>query len=279
MTLSQFGYAMKHFWRDITETPVNIVATVFVVIFFAVIYYLFMKVVRMVKSSWINYVFITAMLLGAFATVFGVSEMSNGYYMLIPGFFAVVIIFVYSIEIKRAILLHSFKPTNANNKNQGVINDVNIKNNINEMIKAIQNMSKNDIGVLLVLSSGNIPQQVMESGCSINARISAQLIESIFHPKTPLHDGAMIISGNKIESAGCFLPLTQNENLPKELGTRHRAALGISETTDATVIVISEETGIISIVNDGKILRYADAEMLRVEMNKYYTNITKKGVK
>ena len=91
-----------------------------------------------------------------------------------------------------------------------------------------------------------------------------------FFPKTPLHDGAMIIKGSKILSAGCFLPLSQEVNLPKDLGTRHRAGIGITEAIDVTAIIVSEETGVISIANGGKIKRYADSEMLRQTLAKFY---------
>ena len=131
-------------------------------------------------------------------------------------------------------------------------------------------MSKNDIGALIVLSNGNVPNQILDSGVRLNCDISSQLIESVFFPKTPLHDGALIINGTKIVAAGCFLPLTQKENLPKELGSRHRAGIGITETIDVTSLIVSEETGIISTVKAGKITRYADTEMLKNALSKFY---------
>lgn len=132
-----------------------------------------------------------------------------------------------------------------------------------EIIKALQAMSKNDIGALIVLSNENVPAQILESGTRLNSDISAELIEGIFIPKAPLHDGAMIVSGTKIVAAGCFLPISEAENIPKDLGTRHRAAIGITEMIDVTVLIVSEETGIISVVSAGKMKRYCgyrDAE-------------------
>ena len=132
-------------------------------------------------------------------------------------------------------------------------------------------MSKNDVGAILVLSSGNVPGQILNSGVRIDSDISSELIESVFFPKTPLHDGAMIINGTRIVAAGCFLPLSQNiENIPKDLGTRHRAGLGVTETIDVMSIIVSEESGIISIARAGKMTRYADYEMLKKTLNKYY---------
>ncbi|MBE5739650.1 MAG: hypothetical protein E7349_02205 [Clostridiales bacterium] len=133
---------------------------------------------------------------------------------------------------------------------------------IDNIIKALQNMSKNNVGALIVLSKGSLPKQVLQSGVTIDAEISTQLIEGVFFPKAPLHDGALVIHGHKIQAAGCFLPLTQKTSYPKEYGTRHRAAIGITEVANVISLVVSEETGIISIVKQGNVTRYADYEML-----------------
>ena len=131
-------------------------------------------------------------------------------------------------------------------------------------------MSKKDIGAIIVLSNNNVPTQILDSGIMLNSDISSELIESVFFPKTPLHDGAMIIDGTKIVATGCFLPLSQNENIPKDLGTRHRAGIGITETMDVTALIVSEETGIMSIAKGGKIMRYADTNMLKSALSKFY---------
>lgn len=131
-------------------------------------------------------------------------------------------------------------------------------------------MSKNNVGALLVLSKGSLPKQVLQSGVMVDAEISPQLIEGIFFPKSPLHDGAMIIKGHKILAAGCFLPLSQKLNYPKEFGTRHRAAIGITEVANVISIVVSEETGIISVVKQGNVQRYADYDVLKSVLRDYY---------
>ena len=140
---------------------------------------------------------------------------------------------------------------------------------MNNIVKAVQNLSKNDIGALIVLSNGNLPKEIIESGVSLNARISSQLIEGIFIPKAPLHDGAMIIYGDRIQAAGCFLPLTQRD-YPKDYGTRHRAGIGITEVADVSTIIVSEETGIVSVVKRGEIARYVDSEGLKRFLKDYY---------
>ena len=96
----------------------------------------------------------------------------------------------------------------------------------------------------------------------VDAEISSGLIENIFEPNTPLHDGAVVMRSGRITAAACFLPLSENSSISRELGTRHRAALGISETTDATVLIVSEETGTISMAHDGRLTRYLDAKAL-----------------
>ena len=104
---------------------------------------------------------------------------------------------------------------------------------------------------------------IIESGTNLSAEISSELLINIFIPNTPLHDGAVIIRDDLIEAAACYLPLTTNNTLSKELGTRHRAAIGISEKSDCLVVVVSEETGTISIVSNGVINRYFDDESLK----------------
>lgn len=184
---------------------------------------------------------------------------------------SVFVLLLFSVEIKRTIwvkknVVGAVGPVR-NERAEAPETDACIE----AIIRACQNMSKNDIGALIVLSNGNLPKQILESGTVINADISQQMIEGIFFPKAPLHDGALIIDDHRLLAAGCFLPLTQNnEKYSKDLGTRHRAGIGITEVTNVVSLIVSEETGIISIVKQGKITRYADYEMLRKELREYY---------
>ena len=176
---------------------------------------------------------------------------------------------LFSQEIKRS--LYNSRKQHVHSGNAVVWNKPETEACIEAIIKALQNMSKNDMGALVVLSNGNLPKQILESGTKLDADISQALIEGVFFPKAPLHDGAMIIDEHKIVAAGCFLPLTQNnEKYPKDLGTRHRAGIGITEVTNVTSLIVSEETGIISIVKQGKVTRYADYNMLRAVLQEYY---------
>ena len=191
-------------------------------------------------------------------------------FILIPLALLIFVAVVFSTELKRTIWEKSSKKFLENKHGAKSFNEEEVEACITEIIKAVQNLSKNDMGAIIVLSNGNVPERILQSGTMLNSDITSQLVESIFYPKTPLHDGAMIISGTKIIAAGCFLPLSQKENLPKELGTRHRAGIGITETIDVTSIIVSEETGIISTVKAGNISRYADTDALKRFLRKFY---------
>lgn len=137
------------------------------------------------------------------------------------------------------------------------------QNSVEEIIKAVMYLSKNKIGALIVVEGQTKIGDIINTGIIIDSEISSQLLINIFIPNTPLHDGAVIIRDGKIKAAACFLPLSENRYISKELGTRHRAALGISENSDATAIVVSEETGIISVAYNGGLTRNLGPEALR----------------
>lgn len=134
---------------------------------------------------------------------------------------------------------------------------------VNELVRAVTMMSKKKTGALIVLEQETGIYDYMETGVKIDGVISGELLLNIFMPNTPLHDGAVIIRGERAVAAGCFLPLSENPDLSKELGTRHRAGIGITEHSDAVVLVVSEETGIISIAREGKLTRHLDENTLR----------------
>ncbi len=133
---------------------------------------------------------------------------------------------------------------------------------------AAADMSETKTGALIVIERDTRLGEYMNSGTVLDADVTCELLENIFVPNTPLHDGAVIIRGNKIITAGCVLPLTANPNLSSELGTRHRAALGLSETSDAIVVVVSEETGKISIALNGSLTRNLNETSLRKALTK-----------
>ncbi len=139
---------------------------------------------------------------------------------------------------------------------------------IDNISKAAEDMSRTRTGSLIVIERHTRLGEYTSSGTLINADVTRELLNNIFVPKTPLHDGAVIIRGSKIITAGCVLPLTANTNLATELGTRHRAALGLSETSDAVIVVVSEETGKISIAMNGSLTRNLTEQTLKKALTK-----------
>ena len=137
---------------------------------------------------------------------------------------------------------------------------------LKEIIEAVKYLTKTKTGALIVFKKAMSSMAYSEVGTEINAKISAELILTIFHPNTPLHDGAMVIEGNKIQSAGVLLPLTEDPKLSWKYGTRHRAALGMSEVSDAACLVVSEETGDVSICLDGMLKKYEDLTTLKADL-------------
>ena len=137
----------------------------------------------------------------------------------------------------------------------------------NEIVKACYEMAKVKTGALIVIEQNIVLGEYERTGIKLDSLVSSQLLINIFEHNTPLHDGAIIVRGERIVSATCYLPLSDNMGLSKELGTRHRAAVGISEVSDALTIVVSEETGNVSIAIGGELYRNVDAEYLRGKLN------------
>ena len=148
---------------------------------------------------------------------------------------------------------------------------------IGEIVKASDNLSRTKTGALIVIERETKLGDVIGTGTLIDAEVSSALLENIFVPNTPLHDGAVIIRGDRVHTAGCLLPLTSNENLSRELGTRHRAALGISEASDALVVVVSEETGKISIAANGRLTRNLTKDSLLAALRKAFSQEPQKS--
>lgn len=251
--------------------PNNIVVAFVMVLVFAVLYFYLIKFYFDNGTGIMAILFSTVMVISA-AIVSMSTTMNSGIFLVIPAIFIILTAILYSVEIKRIILARkNSKLLESKHGNSRAVDEEKVNKCITEIIKALQNMSKNDVGAIIVLSSGNVPSQIIDSGVKLESDISSELIESVFFPKTPLHDGAMIISDTKIVAAGCFLPLSQNvDGIPKDLGTRHRAGIGVTETIDVMSLIVSEETGIISIAKAGKITRYADYERLKQTLSQYY---------
>lgn len=182
------------------------------------------------------------------------------------GFAVTALIVVLQPELRKALeelgnkhLISSVLPFETSKTESGRFSD----KTMNEIIRACVEMGRAKTGALIVIGRQQSLKEYEKTGIAIDAIVTSQLLINIFEHNTPLHDGAVIIRGDRITSATCYLPLSDNRNLGKELGTRHRAGVGISEETDTLTIIVSEETGKISVAHEGKIERGLDAERLR----------------
>ncbi len=174
--------------------------------------------------------------------------------------FIIILVIIFQDDIRRMLSKMGNKPfiSSADGPSYGRL--------IDEVARGAQSLAEKRVGALIVLERNIILTKYVELGTALDARVSKEILVSIFQHGSPIHDGAVIIQQGLLSSAGCFLPLTKKESLDPNLGTRHRAAIGLSEETDAIIIVISEELGSISLVMDGLISRKLNAKALRTEL-------------
>jgi len=175
------------------------------------------------------------------------------------GVLAVIIIF--QPEIRK--LLYSIGQNTTFDRIFGRSSPVSV---VDEVVTAVRNMSHSKTGALIVFARSSTLQDLVDVGVKLDARVKSELLETIFKRDTPLHDGAVVIRNNRIVAASCYLPISQNPNISSVFGTRHRAAVGISETNNVFVIVVSEETGRISIARNGNLTSGLSIQKLRIEM-------------
>ena len=179
----------------------------------------------------------------------------------------VAIVVIFQPELRRALeYLGRSRITNI----FGEVDKEEAKRIVGQFVEAVDSMSASRTGALIVIEREISLNDIVETGTVIDSQITAQMIGTIFYEGTPLHDGAVIVRGDKLYAAGCVLPLTQNKELNKELGTRHRAGIGITENSDALVIIVPEETGIISIAQNGKLTRFLDGKTIEKKLLNLY---------
>ncbi len=178
----------------------------------------------------------------------------------------VVLVVIFQPELRR--LLERLGRTNLTRSHNMDEETAKISQCIDCIGKAAGMMQEQKIGALIVFERATQLGEIIQTGTLIDAEASVSMVNNIFFPKSPLHDGALIVREGRLYAAGCILPLTQNESISPLLGTRHRAAIGMSENSDAIVLVVSEETGIISIVNNGEIKRNYNAASASAELRR-----------
>lgn len=174
------------------------------------------------------------------------------------GSFAIVVVF--QPELRR--ILEQFGKMSFNIFNSKNADEEAVQLMIMQTVEAVSDMAWSKTGALIVFETGDSLSNIAATGTKVNADMTAELIKNVFYPKAPLHDGAVVVSNNRLEAAGCILPLTAKFDISKELGTRHRAALGVSEAHDCCVVVVSEETGAISFAKGGMLKRHLAPETL-----------------
>ncbi len=181
---------------------------------------------------------------------------------------AVVLVVLFQPEIRR--VLEGIGGTSLIDRVRNAGESIESEGLITELVDAMVNLSKRRVGALVVIEQKTRLKEICDTGTALDARVSQPLIENIFEPNTPLHDGAVIVRADRVVAAGCVLNLTEASGISRELGTRHRAAIGVSETTDAIVLIVSEETGIISVARHGKLTRHMDARSLTLLLRGIY---------
>jgi diadenylate cyclase len=180
---------------------------------------------------------------------------------------AVVLVILFQPELRKAleqigrgaILENAYSDDEADSKRI-----------ISEISQCLMDLSRRRVGALIVIEQKTGIKDIIETGTPIDAMITCPLLENIFEPNTPLHDGAVVIRGNRVMAAACILTLSEGKGISRELGTRHRAAIGVSETTDAVALIVSEETGIISMAKGGRLTRHLDAASLQQVLGTIY---------
>lgn len=267
------GKEMKEFFDNITSgIGINDIIDILVVAF------VFYKVIGFIKQSRAEQLVKGLLILLVIA---GLSDLFNLYTLnwilkssLAVGVIALVVVF--QPELRRG--LESLGRSKLLKTTFTQLDKDQAQSITKEFVEAVQYLADTKTGAIIVIERQTALSDICETGTRVDAKISTELLGNIFYEGAPLHDGAIIIRGNCIHSAGCVLPLTQNSSLPTELGTRHRAGIGITENSDAISIIVSEETGIISSANDGKLTRYLDGKALEKILLEIYFNNEEKSI-
>mgnify|MGYP000030031684 CR=1 FL=1 len=254
----------QEFWNRIPQIGVNDIIDILIVAF------LFYTVMRLIRSTSAARIARSILLL---LVVTGLTEIFKLYTLnwilskiLEIGVIALVIMF--QPELRR--MLERFGGRFFSNLISSSGSASPEQQAIEATVAACEVMSKEKVGALLIFERSMPLDEYFKTGTIIDAKVTDQLLRNLFFKNSPLHDGAVIVRGSRVAAAGCVMPLSENTHLPGGIGTRHRAAIGVAETTDAIVLIVSEETGIISMAKGGKLTRHLDAKSLRTILEGIY---------
>lgn len=247
--------------KNIFNTPFGIITTFLDLI---IVVFLIYKTFRILKETraWQLIKGILTLLIITLISDFVNFRILNYILTSLMSYGVIMVIIIFQPELRRAL---EQLGTTQFRKFLGIEEDIKIKTkeNIYKIAIAATELSKDRKGGLIVIERDIKIKDIIATGIAMNSEISPQLLVNIFEPKTPLHDGAVVISDNKIAAAACMLPLSDDKDIARELGTRHRAAIGISKESDALVVVVSEETGKISIAKDGTLIADIREDVLK----------------
>ncbi|MEA1961661.1 MAG: diadenylate cyclase CdaA [Bacillota bacterium] len=247
------------FLSGVFASPWNIIRSLLDI---AIVAYVFYRILRLIKGTRAEQLLKGLIFLLVFSVIVSYLqlEMLNWLLEKLWIIFAITLPIVFQPELRR--ILEQLGRGSFFASSGGVVEMQAYDSVIKEITDAVAILSKNKIGALIVLTRETGIEEYLESGINLDSLVTSGLLINIFIPNTPLHDGAVIVKDGRLYKAACFLPLSTNAYLDPELGTRHRAGLGISEVSDALVVIVSEETGNISLASEGKLTRYLDGQTL-----------------
>lgn len=233
----------------------------------AIIIYQLLKMTRDTRGSAVLKGLLLLLLVVGVSNLFGLTAL-NWLLMQVLSNGALVLVILFQPEIRKALeqigrgakIIEKVRQTDQEEASRIV----------EAIVQCVSKLSRRRVGALIVFEQKTGLKDIIDNGISLDASISAGLLENIFEPNTPLHDGAVVIRGSRIMSAACILTLTEASGISHDLGTRHRAALGVSETTDAIALIVSEETGIVSVARGGKLTRHLDSKALKTMLEEMY---------
>lgn len=256
---------MTSLWETVQTMVWNVfhrpgLSDIFDILLVAIVIYELIMLTRQTRGSAVLKGLVLLLLIVGVSDLLGLTAL-NWMLMTIVNNGVVVLVILFQPELRKALeqmgrsmMMRDKKRSDDSDENSRIIT---------EIIQCLTNLSRRRVGALIVFEQKTGLQDVIETGISIDSQISSALLENIFEPNTPLHDGAVVIRGSRVMAAACILTLTEGQGISHELGTRHRAAIGVSETTDAVVLIVSEETGIISMAKGGRLTRHLDPKSLR----------------
>ena len=256
---------VENFWKGVTLSLNNPWSIITLIIDIIIVIFIIVKVVKILKGSRAMQLIKGILFLIIITWLSGIFNLQILNYILttIMTYGVILLIVLFQPELRRA--LEQLGSSNKWTKYFGLEKDIisKTKEGIYKIVLAVVELSKNKTGALIVIERDIKLKEIISTGVTLNAEISPQLLVNIFTPNTPLHDGAVVIKDNKIAAAACMLPLANDEDIARELGTRHRAAIGMSKESDAIIIVVSEETGRISIAKEGTLIADLKEEAIK----------------